>query len=204
MSIRNHLKSVIEDEYKAIEKLTEQVNVDYERSVMMLKNCQGKVIVTGVGKSGHVGKKIAASLSSTGTSAFFVHATEGLHGDLGMVQEQDVVLLLSNSGESEEVLQLLPSLKQIGCQKIALTSKRESSLAQVCEAVLVYQYDHEADPLNLAPTISSTIMLVIGDALSIALSIEKKFTKEKFHLYHPGGSLGNYLATQQEKKEQQS
>jgi arabinose-5-phosphate isomerase len=163
----------------------------------LMFNCQGKIVVTGVGKSGHVGRKIAASLSSTGTPAVFMHATEGVHGDLGMVSEIDVIILISNSGETEEVLNLLPSLKQIGCKKIALTRNRDSHLAQNCEASIIYAYEKEADHLTLAPTVSSTLTLAIGDALAVTLSKMKNFTSKQFHLYHPGGSLGKQL----EKKE---
>jgi arabinose-5-phosphate isomerase len=156
-------------------------------------DCKGKVIVTGVGKSGHIGKKIAASLASTGTPAFFVHSTEGVHGDLGMIQQEDVVILISNSGETKEVLSLLPTLEKIGSKRISITSKEKSTLALSCDVVLAYQYEGEADHLGLAPTISSTLTLVIGDALAVALSILKDFKKEDFHLYHPGGSLGQQL-----------
>ncbi|MGP4079930.1 KpsF/GutQ family sugar-phosphate isomerase [Pseudalkalibacillus sp. R45] len=189
-----HLRRVIEEEASAIKSLLEQIDPSYEDALKMIAECKGKVVITGVGKSGHVGKKIAASLSSTGTPSFFVHSTEGVHGDLGMISETDVVILISNSGETKEVLSLLPSLKKIGTKCISITSKRSSTLAQSSDVALTYQYEQEADLLGLAPTTSSTITLVIGDALAIALSTMKNFTKEDFHLYHPGGSLGQQLS----------
>ncbi|KKI90010.1 isomerase [Bacillus sp. SA1-12] len=193
MNILNHVKRVIEIEASSIQELLNQVGPHYETAVNLIKNCKGKVIVTGVGKSGHVGKKIAASLASTGTPAFFVHSTEGVHGDLGMIQKEDIVIMISNSGETAEVLNLLPSLEKIGSKCIAITSRKDSTLAQSCEVALTYQYNTEADFHGLAPTTSSTITLVIGDALAIALSNLKEFKEEDFLLYHPGGSLGEQL-----------
>lgn len=194
MSIIEDVKKTIEIEMNALHTLTDQIGPDYETAVHLMENCQGKVIVTGVGKSGHAGKKIAASLASTGTPAFFLHSTEGTHGDLGMVQKDDVVILISNSGETKEVLSLLPSLTKIGSKRIAITSNKASTLAEACDVALTYQYEKEADHLGLAPTTSSTITLVIGDVLAVALSNAKAFKKEDFHLYHPGGSLGNQLS----------
>ncbi|MEQ2527209.1 KpsF/GutQ family sugar-phosphate isomerase [Robertmurraya yapensis] len=194
MDLLSYVKNAIDVEADSIKKLSENVGPEFESAITLLANCKGKVVITGVGKSGHIGKKIAASLASTGTPAFFVHSTEGVHGDLGMIQENDVVIMISNSGETGEVLSLLPSIGKIGCKKIAITSKSESTLAKACDVALVYQYDREADPLGLAPTTSSTLTLVIGDALAVALSILKGFKKEDFHLYHPGGSLGKQLS----------
>jgi len=133
-------------------------------------------------------------LASTGTPAFFVHSTEGVHGDLGMIEKGDIVIMISNSGETAEVLHLLPTLEKIGSKKIAITSRGDSTLAKACDVALTYQYQTEADHLGLAPTTSSTLTLVIGDALAIALSKLRQFTKEDFHLYHPGGSLGKHLS----------
>ncbi|TKC15413.1 KpsF/GutQ family sugar-phosphate isomerase [Robertmurraya kyonggiensis] len=194
MDLLSYVKNAIDVEADSIKKLSENVGPEFESAITLLANCKGKVVITGVGKSGHIGKKIAASLASTGTPAFFVHSTEGVHGDLGMIQENDVVIMISNSGETGEVLSLLPSLGKIGCKKIAITSKTESTLAKASDVALGYQYDREADPLGLAPTTSSTLTLVIGDALAVALSILKGFKKEDFHLYHPGGSLGKQLS----------
>jgi arabinose-5-phosphate isomerase len=194
MNILSYIKNVIDIEASSIKNLSDQIGPEFETAVNMLLNAKGKIIITGVGKSGHVGKKIAASLASTGTPAFFVHSTEGVHGDLGMVQNDDVVIMISNSGETSEVLSLLPSLIKIGSKRIALTSKKDSTLAQASDVALTYAFDREADPLGLAPTTSSTMTLVIGDALAIATSILKGFKKEDFHLYHPGGSLGKKLS----------
>lgn len=194
MDLLSYIKNAIDVEADSIKKLSENVGPEFETAVNLLSNCKGKVVITGVGKSGHIGKKIAASFASTGTPAFFVHSTEGVHGDLGMIQKEDVVIMISNSGETGEVLSLLPSLTKIGCKKIAITSKKASTLAEACDVTLTYQYDREADALGLAPTTSSTITLVIGDALAITLSILKGFKKEDFHLYHPGGSLGKQLS----------
>ncbi len=196
MSILYEMKRVMELEASSIKALSEKIGSNYEVAVNLIHNCKGKVVVTGVGKSGHVGKKIAASLASTGTPAFFVHSTEGVHGDLGMIKKDDVVILISNSGETQEVLNLLPSLEKIGSKKIVITSKSESTLAKACDIYLAYEYEKEADHLRLAPTTSSTITLVIGDALAVALSILKDFKKEEFHLFHPGGSLGKHLTNE--------
>jgi arabinose-5-phosphate isomerase len=199
MNILTYIKRVIEIEASSIQELLNQVGPDYEKAVELIKNCKGKVIVTGVGKSGHVGKKIAASLASTGTPAFFVHSTEGLHGDLGMIQKDDIVIMISNSGETTEVISLLPSLLKIGSKCIAITSKKESTLAKSCEVSLTYHYQREADYFGLAPTTSSTVTLVIGDALAIALSNYNNFKEEDFLLYHPGGSLGEHLSIKYDK-----
>src|SRR5690625_3171510 len=193
--IIENIKEVINSEALAIKGLNNQISISYVKAIELIEKCTGKVVVTGVGKSGHIGKKIAATLSSTGTPAFFIHSTEGIHGDLGMIEENDVVILISNSGETDEVLSLLPSLKKMQTKLIVITSNECSSLAQYSDAVLAYQYDGEADPLGLAPTNSSTISLVIGDALAVTLSKRKHFTEENFHLYHPGGSLGERIAT---------
>ena len=193
MTVLNHVKQAIEIEAKAITALVNNVGTEYKEAVSLIQSSNGKVVVTGVGKSGHVGKKIAASLSSTGTPAFCLHSTEGVHGDLGMIEKDDVVILISNSGETAEVLSLLPSLEKIGSKKIAITKKDTSTLGQATDIALTYHYETEADHLGLAPTTSSTITLVIGDALAVALSKAKDFKNEDFHLYHPGGSLGKKL-----------
>lgn len=186
----NDIKEVINTEQKAISKLIEQVDDAYEEALKVIIQCKGKVIVSGMGKSGLIGKKIAATLSSTGTPAFFVHPAESIHGDLGMIEKDDVVILISNSGETREVLNMLPSLKKIKCSIISITSNKNSTISKESHVPIVYNYDKEADHLNLAPTVSSTLTLVIGDAIAVAISKHKKFTKENFHLYHPGGTLG--------------
>jgi arabinose-5-phosphate isomerase len=190
-----NIKNVIEKEANALLTLSDHIGGDYDDAINLLLSCKGKVVISGVGKSGHIGKKIAASLSSTGTPSFFVHSTEGVHGDLGMIQEKDIVILISNSGETTEVLSVIPSIKKIGSKIIAITSKGNSTLAEEADVVLTYQYDSEADPLNLAPTTSAMLTLVIGDALAVTLSTLKNFKKEDFHLYHPGGSLGKQLSS---------
>lgn len=193
MAILDDLKKVIELEASSIKALSEQIGPSYEQAINMILAGNGKLVVTGVGKSGHIGKKIAASLASTGTPAFFMHSTEGVHGDLGMVEKEDIVLMISNSGETVEVVNLLPSLTRIGAKTIAITSRHESTLAKSCDVALTYKYSIEADHLGLAPTTSSTVTLVIGDALAATLSSLRDFKKKDFLLYHPGGSLGQQL-----------
>src|SRR5262245_66080390 len=155
--------------------------------------CKGRVIVMGMGKSGHVGRKIAATLASTGTPAFFVHPAEASHGDLGMVQPGDVLLAISNSGESEELAVLLPALKRLTLTFIAMTGNPESTLAKHADIVLSSQVDQEACPLNLAPTASTTAQMALGDALAVALLDARGFREEDFARSHPGGSLGRKL-----------
>lgn len=156
-------------------------------------NCKGRIIVTGMGKSGHIANKIAATLASTGTPAFYVHPGEASHGDLGMFTEQDIVLALSNSGETSEVLSLLPVLKRIGCHIVAMTGKPKSTLANNADIHLYAGVDQEACPLGLAPTASTTASLVLGDAIAVSLLEARGFTAEDFALSHPGGALGRKL-----------
>lgn len=193
MNILEEAKKIIKTEAVAVEDLSEQLDQSFVDVVKAIHESQGKVVVTGVGKSGHVGEKIAATLSSTGTPSFFLHSTEGLHGDLGMVEKKDIVILISNSGETKEVLSLLPSLNTIGPIKIAITSRSDSTLAKHCDYTLAYCYPTEADHLNLAPTTSSTLTLALGDALAGTLSKMKNFANKDFLLFHPGGSLGEQL-----------
>ena len=194
MTIINDIKEAIQLEGGAITALSKQVGLEYETAVDVILKSKGKVVVTGVGKSGHIGKKIAASLSSTGTPSFFVHSTEGVHGDLGMIQEEDIVIMISNSGKTAEVLSLLPSLEVIGSKLISITSKKTSTLAKETDVALTYDYESEADHLGLAPTTSAILALAIGDALAVALSKARDFKDSDFHLYHPGGSLGKKLS----------
>lgn len=194
MRVLDEIKKAIEIEADATKELANQISFEYEEAINMIRNSKGKVIFTGVGKSGHVGKKLAATFASTGTPSFFLHSTEGVHGDLGMVEESDIVIMLSNSGETKELLSLLPSLKKIKAKTIVVTSKKESSLAKKCDIVLTYEYKKEADHLELAPTTSSTLTLVLGDAIAITLCKLKGFTNEDFHLFHPGGNLGKRLS----------
>lgn len=191
--IIDSLKNVINRETQSLAKLADSIDESYVEAIEILKNTTEKVVITGVGKSGHIGKKMAATLASTGTPAFFMHSTEGVHGDLGMITKNDVVILISNSGETDEVLSLLPTIKEINAKMISITSNKNSTLGKSVDVSLEYNYLEEADHLQLAPTISSTMTLVIGDALAVTLSRLKNFKKEDFHLYHPGGSLGKLL-----------
>lgn len=197
MTDREFYKNVMKMEGEAILNSIDQMNDEIDKAVELIMATKGKVVITGVGKSGHVGEKIAATMSSTGTPSFFVHSTEGVHGDLGMIEKCDTVIMISNSGETKEVLNLLPSLKKIGSKLISITKNHNSSLAKACDVSIAYKYDKEADSLGLAPSVSSTLTLAVGDALALTLSHKKGFTSENFHLYHPGGSLGKML---EEKK----
>ena len=188
-------KKCIREEAEALLNTLDNFGEEVIEAVKIIQSVKGKghLIITGVGKSGHIGEKIAASMASTGTPAFFMHSTEGVHGDLGMITPNDCVLLISNSGETREVLNLLPTLNKIGVKKISLTRNHESTLAKACDVSLAYKYNREADELGLAPTVSSTLTLAVGDALAVTLSSLMKFTPEDFHLYHPGGALGKTL-----------
>ena len=194
MDVLKLLKEAAQVEAEAAARLVDQLDQSFVDAVQLIQQCEAKVVVSGVGKSGLIGRKIAASLASTGIPAFFVHASEAVHGDSGMIEARDVVILLSNSGETSEVLNLLPVLEQIGCKKIAITSGRDSTLARACDLALIYTYEREADHLNLAPTTSAVLMLIIGDALAVTLSVLKGFGQKDFYRYHPGGSLGAQLS----------
>lgn len=169
------------------------IGEEIERAVSLILACKGKVIVTGVGKSGHIGVKIAATLASTGTPSFFVHPTEALHGDLGMVGKDDMVLAISFSGESEELVRILPHLKRFGVKIIAMARDKNSSLGKVCDEFISLNIVKEACPLGAAPTVSTTLTLALGDALAICLMRQRRFGKEDFANFHPGGSLGKRL-----------
>ncbi len=167
----------------------------FVRAADLLYRCTGRVVVSGMGKSGHIGRKIAATLASTGTPAMFVHPGEAAHGDLGMVTAKDVFIAISNSGESSELLEILPAIKRMGTQVIAMTGKPQSRLAKLAEIHLNIAVDKEACPLNLAPTTSTTVTLAMGDALAVALLDVRGFREEDFALSHPGGALGRRLLT---------
>jgi arabinose-5-phosphate isomerase len=186
-------KKVIETEIEQLKRLKHCLNKDFERAVELILNCEGKVVVTGIGKSGIIGKKIAATLASTGTPAFFLHPAEALHGDLGMVSKGDIVIAISNSGQSAEVLNMLPYFKRLGVPVIAITNNPDSELAKHSDVVLNLCVEKEACPLKLAPTSSTTNTLVLGDALAVAVMKLRGFTKEDFALRHPAGSLGRKL-----------
>ena len=193
MNILEKFKQSIDFEANQLSQTLVDFNQNIEEIIKVLLDCQGKVVITGVGKSAHIGRKISATLSSTGTPSCFMHATEGIHGDLGLIESKDIVILISNSGETQEVMNLLPSLNKISCKKIAITSNEKSTLAQMSDYEIHYHYECESDHLKLAPTVSALIVLAIGDALATTLSELKSFTKSSFHLYHPGGSLGKKL-----------
>ncbi|MDH5338178.1 MAG: KpsF/GutQ family sugar-phosphate isomerase [Rubrivivax sp.] len=182
-----------EIEARALLGLAARQGTDFAQSVQAMLDCQGRVIVMGMGKSGHVGRKIAATLASTGTPAFFVHPAEASHGDLGMVTPGDVVLAISNSGESEELAAILPAVRRIGVTLVAMTGKPDSGLARHADWVLSSAVDQEACPLNLAPTASTTAQMALGDALAVALLDARGFREDDFARSHPGGSLGRKL-----------
>lgn len=187
-------KQVLRTEISALEQLEQYINADFARAcTLILANQTGKVVVMGMGKSGHIGKKIAATLASTGTSAFFVHPGEASHGDLGMIERGDIVLAISNSGESSEILALLPVLKRLNIRVISMTGNPLSNMAKLADIHLQITVPREACPLELAPTSSTTATLVMGDALAVALMQARGFTAEDFALSHPGGALGRKL-----------
>lgn len=186
-------KNVINIEQKAIADLLQYIDDSFEQACQLMYQCQGRVIVIGMGKSGHIGGKIAATLASTGTPAFFVHPGEASHGDLGMITSDDVVLTISNSGETNEVLAIIPVIKRIGAKLIAMTGNTESTLSQLSDTHVCINVAEEACPLGLAPTSSTTATLVMGDALAVALLNARGFTADDFALSHPGGSLGKRL-----------
>jgi arabinose-5-phosphate isomerase len=188
-------RDVLATEAAAIHALSERLGAAFLGAARALFDCRGRVVVTGIGKSGHIARKIAATLASTGTPAFFVHAAEASHGDLGMITAEDVVLLISNSGETDELVSLLPHLKRQGAKLIALTGNEQSSLATAADVHLDASVDTEACPLGLAPTASTTAALALGDALALTLLDARGFSVEDFARSHPGGSLGRRLFT---------
>lgn len=180
-------------EIKALQGLTKHLDSAFEQACERVLACKGRVVVTGMGKSGHIGNKLAATLASTGTPAFFVHPGEASHGDMGMITEQDVVIALSNSGEVAEVITLIPLIKRLGAGLIGMTGNPDSTLGRSADAHIYCGVEQEACPLNLAPTSSTTAALVMGDALAIALLEARGFTADDFAFSHPGGSLGRKL-----------
>jgi arabinose-5-phosphate isomerase len=186
-------RKVLQTEAAAILGLLDRLDGRFASAVAMLKECRGRVIVTGMGKSGIISRKIAATLSSTGTPAFFMHPAEAIHGDLGVIQRDDVVIALSHSGETGEVLRLLETIRRLGARIIAITGSPGSSLAQAADAALDCHVTEEACPMNLVPTASTTAALALGDALAMTLLVEKGFREEDFANLHPGGKLGKRL-----------
>ena len=191
----NSALSVIEIESKAVMNLRNQIQSDFENLCSNILQIKGKLILMGIGKSGHIAQKISATLSSTGTSSFFIHPTEAAHGDLGMINKKDAILLLSNSGETKEIIEILPALKRSTANIFTLTNNDQSTIAKAGKINLVINAEEEACPLNLAPTSSTTIALVFGDALAIALLDERGFSKDDFAKSHPAGQLGKKLTT---------
>jgi arabinose-5-phosphate isomerase len=190
---RSLARKVLETEAAAILALVDRLDANFDRAVRMLFECQGRVIVTGMGKSGIICRKIAATLASTGTSAFFLHPAEATHGDLGVIQPNDLLLAISHSGETQEILRLLEAIRRIGAKIVAITGNPASTLAQSADVALDCQVSEEACPLNLVPTASTTAALAMGDALCMTLLVEKGFREEDFAKIHPGGKLGKKL-----------
>jgi len=191
--IEESAKKVLRLEAKAISDLIGRIDRTFVRAVELLDSCRGRTVVTGMGKSGLIGKKIAATMASTGTPAFFLHPAEGVHGDLGMVSRGDIVMAISNSGETEELIRILPALKRLAVPVICLTGNLKSTLAKNSEVVLDVGVTEEAGPLGLIPTASTTAALAMGDALTIALLEKRGFKEEDFAYFHPGGALGRRL-----------
>lgn len=190
------VKRVIDDEISGIQGVKGRIDKnakDYEAIINEIIKMKGRLIFTGVGKSGHIGEKLAATFASTGTPSFFMHATEAMHGDLGMVTKDDLIINISNSGETKEAVNPVDPIHRIGAKIVALTGKADSTLAKKCDFLLEVNVEGEADQFNLAPTKSSTAVLVIGDAIALAVSEAKNFTDVNFGMFHPGGSLGRRL-----------
>ena len=189
-SIINLAKEVLKIEADSIIKLIDRIGEDFDKAVEMLYQSKGRVIVTGMGKSGLIGKKIAATLTSTGTPSYFLHPAESTHGDSGIITRDDVVIAISNSGETQELLNLLPLIKRFGVKMIGMTGNLNSTLAKASDVVLDISVEKEACPLNKAPTASTTVTLAMGDALAVCLLEKRGFTKEDFLIFHPSGALG--------------
>lgn len=186
-------RKVIKIEAEAVGALSERINANFAKAVDMILNCSGRVVVTGMGKSGLICQKIAATMASTGTPSIFLHPAEGVHGDLGILMKGDVVIAVSNSGETEEITRILPIIKRMGLPLIAMTGNQNSTLARAGDVFLDISIKEEACPLQLAPTASTTATLAMGDALAVALLLQRGFKEEDFALYHPGGALGKRL-----------
>ena len=189
----NIAKKVINNEIDALKKLLPRLDNNFETIVHAILNCSGKVIVIGVGKSGHVGRKISSTFSSTGTPSYFLHPSEAMHGDLGVIASTDIIILISNSGQSSEIINLIPTIKKLGVKIISLVGNTNSTIAKQSDYIFDISVEKEACPLNLSPTSSTTATLVVGDALAISLLEHRNFKKEDFALRHPGGILGKKL-----------
>ena len=193
MDIVQEAKWVFDTEIAALNATKDSLDKGFAAIVDLVVNCTGKVIISGMGKPGHIGTKIAASLASLGTPSFFMHPGEAMHGDLGMVAKDDVVILMSYSGESEEITRLLPTLHEIGCTTVAITGNGKSTLAKGCEHCFVFPHFEEACYMHLAPTSSTTALLVLGDAIAVVASKLRNYTKNDFAMHHPAGALGKKL-----------
>lgn len=193
MTYSQRAKEVFEEEISELTKLSEAISPDFDKVVDLIYRCTGKLVVMGIGKTGIIGHKIASSLASTGTSSIFVNAAEAVHGDLGMLNKYDIVMLVSNSGSTNEILNVIAPIRNIGCTIVAMTGDIHSRLAQESDYVISVHVDHEACPLGLAPTTSTTATLLMGDALMVCLMEKRQFKAENFAVYHPGGALGRKL-----------
>jgi len=186
-------KKVLKIEAEAIAALSKRIDSEFNRAIELLSKCPGRVIVTGMGKGGLIGEKISATMASTGTPSLFLHSAEAIHGDLGRVTKDDIILAISNSGETEDLIRLLPIIKKIGVRLIAMTGNTHSTLAKHSDVVLDVSVKKEACPLGLAPTASTTVTLAMGDAIAVCLLEKKGFKEQDFAFYHPGGALGKRL-----------
>ena len=195
MTPKDYAIQVIREEAQAVLDLIPRLDANFDRAVELIYRCHGKVIVTGVGKSGHIGAKIAATLASTGTPAFFINPLDVFHGDLGVMTRDDVVLAISNSGQTDELLRFIPLVLQMQIPIVAMSGNKKSLLAKYADCHLNVSVSHEADPLNLAPTSSATAQMVMGDALAVALIKKRNFQPQDFAQFHPGGELGKRLLT---------
>ena len=204
MSYSERAKEIFAEEITELEKLGLSIDERFDEAVEMIFACRGKLVVMGIGKTGIIGHKIASSLASTGTSSIFVNAVEAMHGDLGMVSGADVVMLVSNSGSTNEILNVIAPLRNIGCRIIAMTGDVKSPLAQQADLTLSIHVDKEACPLGLAPTTSTTATALMGDALTVCLMEKRHFKAENFALYHPGGALGRQLLARVKNRMQRS
>ena len=195
INIRETAIRCLKEESEALLGLIPQINEDFDKAVKQIFECKGHLVITGVGKSGHVGAKMAATLASTGTPSFYINPLDALHGDLGMVMEDDIVLFISNSGNTDEMLRMVACLEGRGIPTIAMTGNEDSLLAQYCHTHILVKVSREACPLNLAPTSSTTAVIAMGDALACALMEMRKFKAKDFAMFHPAGSLGRKLLT---------
>jgi len=193
MDITAQIKEVVSLEIKALQDLLDSVDSSFEKAISLIMDSSSRVVVCGMGKSGHIASKISATLSSTGTRSVFMHPAEALHGDLGMVERGSALILLSKSGESDEMIGLLPTLRKLDCKVITITANRESTLGKHSDVILYTPIEQEACALNLAPTCSTTAAMTVGDALAVTLMRLKKFDSKEFALYHPAGRLGKRL-----------